>query len=294
MQTLESLRRRIKNAKDLHSIVKTMKALAAVSIRQYDRAVEALAEYNRTTELGLYVVFSGQTPEISPEVGAHTGRVAAIVFGSDQGMVGQFNEQIAAYTTDWLEERAMRREDVLVLCVGLRVLDRLEDDRWPVEGVMQVPASATGISAMVQELLLAINTWRSETQVEQVHLFYNRSLSGASFRPHRVRLLPIDVERLRSLKTEKWNSRSLPIYTLERERLLAALIRQHLFVLLYRAFAESLASENASRLTSMQAAERNIEERLEELNIHYHNQRQTAITSELLDIVSGFEVLTSS
>ncbi|PVE33232.1 F0F1 ATP synthase subunit gamma, partial [Enterococcus faecalis] len=66
---------------------------------------------------------------------------------------------------------------------------------------------------------------------------------------------------------------------------------EHLFVSLFRAFAESLASENAARLVSMQAAERNIEERLDELHKLYHHQRQNAITSELLDIISGFELL---
>jgi F0F1-type ATP synthase gamma subunit len=58
-----------------------------------------------------------------------------------------------------------------------------------------------------------------------------------------------------------------------------------------RASAESLTSENASRLASMQGAERNIEERLEQLTQRYHRGRQMAITEELLDIVTGFEAL---
>ncbi|RQW81246.1 MAG: hypothetical protein EHM14_01710 [Methanothrix sp.] len=69
---------------------------------------------------------------------------------------------------------------------------------------------------------------------------------------------------------------------------MAALIRQYLFFSLYRAFIESLASENASRLPLMQVAEKNIEEHLNELNMHFRIQCQTAITSELLDIVTGF------
>jgi F-type H+-transporting ATPase subunit gamma len=60
MQTLESMKRRIHSAEDLQSIVRTMKALAAVSIRQYEKAVESLVEYNRTTELGLHVVLTGR------------------------------------------------------------------------------------------------------------------------------------------------------------------------------------------------------------------------------------------
>ncbi len=75
--------------------------------------------------------------------------------------------------------------------------------------------------------------------------------------------------------------------------LFSSVVRQYLFVSLYRAFAESLKSENASRLSSMQAAQKNIEERLTELNSQHRHQRQSSITSELLDIVSGFEALNS-
>ena len=77
------------------------------------------------------------------------------------------------------------------------------------------------------------------------------------------------------------------------DRLFSLLIREYLFVSLYRAFAESLASENASRLASMQVAERNIENRLDELNAQYHQQRQNGIDAELFDLVAGFEALSS-
>jgi F-type H+-transporting ATPase subunit gamma len=79
---------------------------------------------------------------------------------------------------------------------------------------------------------------------------------------------------------------------MEWQHLFSSLIRHYFFVALYRAVTESLASENASRLAAMQAAQKGIEERLDELNAQYQRQRQNAITVELLDIVSGFEALT--
>ena len=69
------------------------------------------------------------------------------------------------------------------------------------------------------------------------------------------------------------------------------LFRQYLFVSFYRAFAQSLAGENAARLMAMQAAEKNIMELEEELQARFREQRQAGITSELLDIISGFEAL---
>ncbi len=96
----------------------------------------------------------------------------------------------------------------------------------------------------------------------------------------------------RALAEKKWPCRTLPTFSMDVDKLFSSLVRHYLFFSLYRAFVESLASENASRLASMQMAEKNIEEHLYELNVQFHRQRQTAITSELLDVVTGFEAIT--
>ena len=103
----------------------------------------------------------------------------------------------------------------------------------------------------------------------------------------------MNLEWLRELQGRKWESRSLPIHTIEWEQLFASLIREFFHTALFQASAESLASENASRLSSMQAAERNIEDRLEELQMRFRQLRQQTITEELLDITSGFEALST-
>jgi phosphoenolpyruvate synthase/pyruvate phosphate dikinase len=109
----------------------------------------------------------------------------------------------------------------------------------------------------------------------------------------KVHLLPVDEEWLKRLRAKSWPTRILPTYTMDWDSLFSALIREYLFISLFWAFAESLASENASRLASMQAAEKNIEEQLSELKRQFDPMRQMAITEELLDIVAGFEALTS-
>jgi F-type H+-transporting ATPase subunit gamma len=293
MQTLDSLRRKISSAEDLHSIVKTMKALAAVSIRQYEKAVESLVEFHRTTELGLHVVLSGGADISYHEELAHQGPVGAIIFGSDQGMVGQFNEQVASFAIEALQQLS-QPEELSAIAVGIRVLPRLEESGITIDEVLNLPGAVTGISRMAHTLLLSIDGWQSRKGIKRVFIFYNRPASGASYRSQSVRLLPLELERLKHIETKHWLSRTLPIYTMEREKLLSALIRQHLFVVLCRACAESQASENAARLAAMQSAEKNIDERMNELSMLYHGQRQNTITSELLDIVSGFEVLSGA
>ncbi len=292
MQTIESLKRQIKSATDLHSVVKTMKALAAVSIRQYEKAVESLAEYNRTVEMGFQILLKQKPQTVSMAQPVLNGRLGAVVFGSDQGMVGQFNEVIARYAVSEMDKLRIGEENRALLAVGLRVFARLEEAGHPVEDHISLPDSLAAITPIVQEMVLRIEAWRSGREIDQFVLFYNKPLSGASYRSHTLHLLPMNVEWFQGLEYKSWPSRTLPVFTMEWDGLFSSLIREYLFVSLYRAFAESLASENASRLASMQVAERNIEDRLADLNAQFHQQRQSSIDEELFDLVTGFEALT--
>src|SRR5471032_512155 len=96
--TTASLNRKIRSAGDLQSVVRTMKALAASSIGQYEKSVLALADYNRTVELGLGACareIGRAAPMGGGKARSDAGPISAIVFGSDQGLVGQFNDVVA-------------------------------------------------------------------------------------------------------------------------------------------------------------------------------------------------------
>ena len=291
MFTLEDLKNRIESTEDLQSVVKTMKALAAVNIRQYERAVESLQDYNKAVEMGLQIVLQNRPDLPIRARRAPKDRLGAIIFGSDQGMCGPLNDQVVSYAIGTMDE--LRIQEKVLLAIGERVKGRLEDSGHPVTDYLSVPSSVTGITPHVQDLLVEIERWQSEKDLHHVFLFYSLHQTGASYRPHQVHLLPVDEEWLKHLTAKSWPTRILPIYTMDWDSLFSALIREYLFISLFRAFAESLASENASRLASMQAAEKNIEEQLSELKKQFHQMRQMAITEELLDIVAGFEALTN-
>lgn len=292
VQTIESLKRKIKTAEGLHSVVKTMKALAAANIRQYEKAVESLAEYNRTVEMGLQILLRRRPEALALVKSESTDRLGAVVFGSDQGMCGQLNDQIVSHAMKAMNDLGVEPKNRTLLAVGLRVTGRLEDAGQPVEESLSIPGSTAGITPMVQEILVIIEEWHFNRKIDQIVLFFNKHLSGASYSPHTLHLWPVDPEWLRNIKGREWPTRVLPTFAMDWNRLFSLLVHHYLFVSLYRAFAESLASENASRLASMQGAERNIEERLGELNAQFHQQRQMSITEELLDIVAGFMALT--
>jgi F-type H+-transporting ATPase subunit gamma len=291
METIDSLRRKIAVTEDLREVVKTMKTLAAVSIRHYEKAVESLRQYSRTVEMGMQIVLrSHQENSVQPPPAAG-GRLGAIIFGSELGMCGQFNEMVVSHALDEFQKLQVGRENRSIIAVGDRALSRLEEAGEEVEAYFVVPGSLSGITSRVQAMLLKIEAWQCPGGVERIMLFHHKLISGAVFRPQTVPLLPLDLEWLENLRQQPWPSKVLPTYTMARPRLLYALLGQHLFVSLYRAFAESLASENAARLTSMQAAESHSEDRLKELRLQYNQQRQSTITEELMDIVAGFEAL---
>lgn len=292
MKTLKEIKRKIKGTKDLNSVVRTMKALAAVSIREYEKAVQALSDYSRTVEMGFQILLQGQGEEFLKVSPPSTRAACAVVYGTDQGMVGQFNERIARFADKKMNELGIERKERLVLAVGERASESLTGMGQGVEAVVPVPSSANGIRSMVQEVLIIVDRWRSEREIDRILLFHHQPKTSAAYYPGMISLLPIDQDWLRNLRKQKWISRSLPFYRMDRRRLFSFLIHEYLFIALYRAFADSLACENGSRLASMQAAEKNITERLGELSSQFHHQRQNSITSELLDIVSGFEALT--
>jgi len=141
-------------------------------------------------------------------------------------------------------------------------------------------------------MVLRVREWQVRCGVGRVVLFYNVTEGGAAYRQHTNYLLPLNPDWLREIRRQPWESSSLPVTTMPWDRLFSAYVRQYLVASLHRAVAESLASENASRLAAMEAAERNIEERIGELRSRYHYFRQSSITAQLLDVVTGYEALT--
>lgn len=120
---------------------------------------------------------------------------------------------------------------------------------------------------------------------------HNRPASGAVYAPVHQRLLPLDETWRRKLTEPPWPTKNLPEVMGRGSETLRALIREYLFVSLFRACAESLASENASRLAAMQRADKYIDELLETLHRSFHRLRQSGIDEELFDVITGFEAL---
>jgi F-type H+-transporting ATPase subunit gamma len=287
-ESMEVLRRKINSAEDLGSVVRTMKALAAASIVQYERAVHSLSDYYRAIELGLHVcvrTMAWSRPPEKPDQLSRGAITKAIVFGSDQGLVGQFNDQLATFVAAELKSGP---GDKAILAVGERIFGRLQDAGLPIGRTYPVPNSVTGITPLVGRILLDQET---EYEIGETYVFHNKPAGVQRYEPVKQRLLPLDATWQAAFGQMQWPTKLLPEVLGFVEPTLSALIHEYLFVSLFKACAESLASENMCRLGAMQRAQRNIDELLEQLRMVFHQTRQTAIDEELFDVIAGFEAL---
>jgi len=285
------LRRKIGSAADLQSVVRAMKAQAAASVGQYAKSVAALGDYAHTVELGLGACFrqgplAADLPADRPAPGDRPLR--AVVFGSDQGLVGRFNDTLVEYAAHSLSPQ---RPDLRVWAVGERMGNSLVDGGMAPEGTFTVPASVQAITGLVADILVQVVGTEPSTAAPELQLFYNRPTGGAGYEPASQRLLPLDDAWRQDLARRPWPT-SLPAELLGSPGdTLRALIREYLFVSIFRASAESLASENASRLAAMDRADRNIDKMLLGLQERFHRLRQSKIDEELSDVISGFKAL---
>jgi F-type H+-transporting ATPase subunit gamma len=292
--TTASLLRQINSAGDLQSVVRSMKALAAASVGQYEQSVRALADYYRTVELGLGACFRQREP--AAVIGERKGQsdgdgIGAVVFGSDQGLVGQFNDVVADYAIKTL---ATLPGIPRVWAVGERVHARLADAGLQLMGLFAVPTSVTAITPLVGQIQIESEARRANGEYARLYLFHNRPQSEGLYESVYRRVLPLDAPWRQGLAEVPWPTKALPEVMGADTTTLRALIREYLFISLFRACAESLASENASRLAAMERADRNIDELLGTLRGTFHRVRQNGIDEELFDVISGFEALVGS
>src|SRR5580704_11847252 len=205
-----ALRRKINSAGDLQSVVRSMKALAAASIGQYENSVRALADYYRVVELGLGVCFrkieSAALPTERRGPG-DTGAIGAIVFGSDQGLVGQFNDVVADFAIKTLAALPGKPE---VWAVGERVHARLVDVGLPLVGIFAVPNSVQAIIPLVGQIQIESEARRVKGEYARLYVFHNRPKSGALYEPVSQRLLPLDAQWQNGLSKLPWPTKLSP------------------------------------------------------------------------------------
>lgn len=288
MATRDVLRRQLQSTETLRKVVQTMKALATVRIGQVRRAALALDTSVATLELAFQALLRTR-PDLASHAGsAEDGGWAAIVVGSDHGLCGPFNDRVARFAAERFTALARSAGAPRLLVVGRRVRPRVSALGFDAERTLTLPAGVDATDLAVARLLDQIEAWQGEHAAARVLVVHQRPTGGVGYRPEATQLLPLDVGWLRALRERTWPTTCLPLAGVADDVLLHGLVRQHLALVLARAFATSQAAENAARLAAMEAAERNVDDRIAQLRHAADLERQNAVTEELLDVQAAY------
>jgi F-type H+-transporting ATPase subunit gamma len=288
-QTLEVLARRTNSMQGIRSVVHTMKTLSVINSSPYEHAARAIEAYHNTVLDGLHA-FLSQSGPINVANSDAVARVM-VVFGSDHGLCGNYNEALATHVGQHIGSNADNA--TTILCIGAQMADALTDQGLGVQKALFPPASVDGIGRLANLLTQKLDNIRRDSHPKEVSvsLAYFARTEGGMQAPEIAALLPLEPALIGDLQTKPWSSRSLPYFSMQPDDLFMALLRGHLFASIFRAAAEAMVTENAARLALMQQAEQSVDNRLEELISDTRAVRQTEITTELLDVIIGFEAL---
>jgi F-type H+-transporting ATPase subunit gamma len=292
MASLKALKGRIASVKSTQKITKAMKMVAAAKLRRAQLAAVAGRPYAERLEsvvqsIASTVTVSDQTPRLLAGTGKDD-RHLMVVCTSDRGLAGAFNSNIvraARRTADELMRQGKTVTFYLVGRKGRAVIGRL----YPRQIVHQYDTGAIKQVAFsdAQAIAAEIVERFDNGEFDIAHLFYAHFRSALVQEPVDQQLIPVVVPP----KAAATGVSAAVEYEPDEEEILADLLPRNVAVQIYRALLENAASEQGSRMTAMDNATRNAGDMINRLTIQYNRTRQAAITTELVEIISGAEAL---
>ncbi|HYG48241.1 MAG TPA: F0F1 ATP synthase subunit gamma [Allosphingosinicella sp.] len=293
MASLKALKGRIASVKSTQKITKAMKMVAAAKLRRAQQAAEAGRPYAERMEdvmasLAAKVAISPQSPKLLAGTGRDQTHLL-VVATSDRGLAGAFNSNIVRAARKKADDLTREGKQVLFYLVGRKgraVIQRL----YPRQIVHQHDTSAMKYASFADAQAIANDVVeRYQTDgIDVVHLFYARFQSALVQEPVGQQIIPVTIP---ASGDKAAGSSAAVEYEPDEEEILASLLPRNVAVQIFRALLENAASEQGSRMTAMDNATRNAGDMINRLSIAYNRQRQAAITTELVEIISGAEAL---
>lgn len=286
--TLEEMSRRLNSVNKLSSVVRITKTIAASQIQRCEVAATASQHYALNIAMALYVLFS-KTHFSVQAPGKGSPPTVVVVFGTDQGLVGAFNDRLVQFVA----KRIHGLSDVQVFSFGARASNRLEEAGIVLQNAFPLPAAAGMVAYSISGLISKIEPLLLNNPDTRVILFHNRLVSRTTYEPEETRVLPLDEDWKRELLESPWPTNQIPEIIGAPQKAFVELLREYLMVSFSQIIAETLACENVSRFLSMQRAEKNIDDVKTDLRQRFNLFRQSAIDDELFDVIGGFSALSN-
>ena len=292
METLDNLKKTLDTSKSIKQVVSTMKALSGANIKKYEKIVKILYTYKSNVELALQAIMMHNDKININElefIGQSKNKKAnnlVVIFGSNQGLCGRFNDKIANFTIDDIQNT----DENKVIVVGERLSMLLSNTKLKIFKTIPVPNSIENISNTIYELLAVIEKEIESKSINKVFLYYTANDDTMNGTLTKTRLIPIDKKILENAQKKVWPTNNIPYWQIDTKTLAVDLLKQYIFVGLNDALVNSIASEQKNRLLTLQNAENNINDLIRTKNLEYNQKRQSTITNELLDVVTGYSV----
>jgi F-type H+-transporting ATPase subunit gamma len=284
---LKEIKRRIISVQKMQKITSAMKMVAAAKLRRAQEAIEQARPYAERMRGTLEEVASGMANVEHPlfEVRDEVRSIELIVITSDRGFAGAFNNRVIKLAEEIIVARGI--EKLSLNLVGKKVIDYYKRRRKSEIVESQVTGKTVSYAQAAEVAQGAARRFEAG-EVDEVVLVYSEFRSVMNQTPRSVRLLPFSAPE----KAEIDDEEALP-YEIEPspEELLAVLVPKAVEVEVFRALLENQSGEHAARMTAMEGATKNTEELIEKLSLQYNRARQAAITSELVEIVTGAQAL---
>lgn len=293
MASLKALKVRIGSVKSTQKITKAMKMVAAAKLRRAQEAAEAGRPYAQRIEAVVASLASKVTiSDSSHKLLAGTGKDQVhlfVVATSDKGLAGAFNTNIARLARRRAQEMIAEGKTVKFYTIGRKgraALNRL----FPKDMHHSIEPGDLGKLAFADARAYADDLIRryEAGEFDVAHLFYSNFKSVLTQEPTGQQIIPVPVVQDAA---EASTSTAAVTYEPDEESILADLLPRNVAIQLYRAIRENAASEQGSKMTAMDNATRNAGDLINRLTIQYNRTRQAAITTELVEIISGAEAL---
>ncbi len=285
---VQSLKKKISKIEILSDVVKMMKNLSSAKIIPAQKAVESMDDYDQEVRLGFEacIRYSDEVYARLANASFQPANTGVIIFGSDRGMVGQFNEIISEYACNEIKKYPGEK---VIWAIGEKVNENLIAAYPDLISSISLPHSVEGITDFVDRLVTGFEKEREKRPIENLYVVYNKLVSESGYEPISEQVLPLNFEWLNHRNKKSWSTRRVPDVIGGVFNTFVHLLQEYIFVTFYKICAESMASENASRLAMMEEAEQNIHKLLDSLKKSYFQERQKIIDEELFDIIAGFE-----
>ena len=285
MANLKDIRDRIKSVKSIEQVTNAMKMVAAAKMRRAQENMEKTRPYSSRLAEMLESLIPEIDRSLMPELNVRpVERTMFMVITADRGMAGAFNHNVLREAHQGID--AVGKENADIYCIGKKACGYFKNRNYPI--ALEVKEFWNALSyEHAMKFGAEIVSRYIKGQVDQVQVIYNRFVNVAHQEIRSETFLPMSYD------PEKKDASYRPerLFEPSKEAVVKSIIPRYLNTQIWQFLLESYASEQAARMVAMENATTNAQDMIKDLSLQFNKARQTAITTEMLEIVSGAEAL---